>query len=67
MFKEEKSLDKSQLQEFINAIGMIAETALLFYRSTIEAKATPEESMRLTQAFIAATLYGNKNNGSEKN
>lgn len=32
-------MDK-QLQEFINGIGMIAETALLFYRSTLSAKAT---------------------------
>lgn len=54
-------MDKSQLQEFVNAIGMISETALLFYRSALEAKATQEEAMRLTQAFIAATLYGNRN------
>ena len=46
-------MDKQQLQEFINGIGMIAETALLFYRSTLTAHATPEEAMRLTQAFIA--------------
>ena len=52
-------MDKKQLQEFISAIGSIAETALLFYRSTLAAKATPEEAMRLTQAFIAAIFYGN--------
>ena len=50
-------MDKKQLQEFISAIGSIAETALLFYRST-------EEAMRLTQAFIAAIFYGNKNSSS---
>lgn len=44
-------MDKKQLQKFIGAIGSIAETALLFYRSTLAAKATPEEAMRLTQAF----------------
>lgn len=54
-------MDEKQLREFINAVGLIAETTLLFYRSTLAAKATPEEAMRLTQAFIAATLYGNKN------
>lgn len=59
-------MDKNQLKEFINAIGMISETALLFYRSVLEAHATQEEAMRLTQAFIAAILYGNKNNNSEK-
>ena len=37
-------MDKKQLQEFISAIGSIAETALLFYRSTLAAKATPEET-----------------------
>lgn len=57
-------MDKKQLQKFIGAIGSIAETALLFYRSTLAAKATPEEAMRLTQAFIAAILYGNKNSSS---
>lgn len=31
-------MDKKQLQEFISAIGSIAETALLFYRSTLAAK-----------------------------
>ena len=59
-------MDKTQLQEFINALGMIAETALVFYRSVLAAKATPEEAIRLTKAF-AATLYGNnKNDNSGK-
>ena len=57
-------MDKKQLQEFNSANGSIAETALLFYRSTLAAKATPEEAMRLTQAFIAAIFYGNKNSSS---
>ena len=60
-------MDKTQLQEFINALGMIAETALVFYRSVLGAKATQEAAIRLTQAFIAATLYGNnKNDNSGK-
>lgn len=59
-------MDKKQLQKFIGAIGSIAETALLFYRSTLAAKATPEEAMRLTQAFIAAIFYGNKNSSSTR-
>ena len=57
-------MDKKQLQKFIGAIGSIAETAFLFYRSTLAATATPEEAMRLTQAFIAAIIYGNKNSSS---
>ena len=59
-------MGKQQPEEFINGIGMIAEPTLLFYRSTLSAKATQEEAMRLTQAFIAATLYGNKGGSSEK-
>lgn len=54
-------MDEKQLQEFISAIGTMAETTLLFYRSTLAARATPEEAMRLTQAFLAALLYGHKN------
>lgn len=59
-------MDQKQLKDFINAVGTVAETALLFYRSVLAAKATPEEAMRLTQAFLAAALYGNRNNNSEK-
>ncbi len=51
-------MDKNQLKEFMNAIGMIGETTLIFYRSIIEAGGTQEEAMRLTQALIAATLFG---------
>lgn len=60
-------VEVSQFPLLINALGMIAETALVFYRSVLAAKATPEEAIRLTQAFIAATLYGNnKNDNSGK-
>lgn len=51
-------MDKNQLKEFMNAIGMIGETALIFYRSVVEAGGSQEEAMRLTQALIAATLFG---------
>ena len=37
-------MDEKQLQEFISAIGTMAETTLLFYRSTLAARATPEEA-----------------------
>lgn len=59
-------MDQKPLKDFINAIGTVAEMALLFYRSTLDAKATPEEAMRLTQAFLAAALYGNRSNNPEK-
>lgn len=59
-------MDKNKLLEFMNALGVISETALLFYRSALEAKATQAEAMRLTQVFIAAILYGNQNNNPEE-
>lgn len=59
-------MNEKQLQEFISAIGTMAETTLLFYRSTLAARATPEEAMRLTQAFLAALLYGHKNDSSSR-
>lgn len=59
-------MDKNKLLEFMNALGVISETALLFYRSALAAKATQEEAMRLTQVFIAAILYGNQNNNPEE-
>lgn len=58
-------MDKNQLKEFMNAIGMIGETALIFYRSVIEAGGSQEEAMRLTQALIAATLFGGGKGGQE--
>lgn len=54
----EKSMNE-QMKDFINAIGAVAEMTLLFYRNTLGAGATPEEALRLTQAFIAATIFGN--------
>ncbi len=58
-------MDEKQLKEFFTAIGTLAEMSLLFYRSTMAAKATPEEAMRITQAFIAATINGGKNENKE--
>ena len=58
-------MNENQLKEFFTAIGTLAEMSLLFYRSTMTAKATPEEAMRITQAFIAATLNGGKNENKE--
>lgn len=53
-------MDKNQLKEFMNAIGAVAETTLIFYRSIIKAGGTQEEAMRLTQALISATIFGDK-------
>lgn len=53
-------MDKNQLKEFMNAIGAVAETTLIFYRSIINAGGTQEEATRLTQALISATIFGSK-------
>lgn len=53
-------MDKNQLKEFMNAIGVVAETTLIFYRSIIKAGGTQEEATRLTQALISATIFGSK-------
>lgn len=53
-------MDKNQLKEFMNAIGAVAETTLIFYRSIIKAGGTQEEATRLTQALISATIFGSK-------
>lgn len=58
MATPEKSKEQ-QMKDFINAVGMMSEMALVFYRSTRQAGATTDEATRLTQAFIAASLYGN--------
>ena len=53
-------MDKNQLKEFMNAIGAVAETTLIFYRSIIKAGGTQEEATRLTQTLISATIFGDK-------
>ena len=58
-------MDENKLREFMNAIGIVAETSLIFYRNVTKAGGTQEEAMRLTQALIAATIFGNK--GSQEN
>ena len=46
------------MNEFLKAIGILAETSLNFYRNLIDAGATPKEATTLTQAFIAANIFG---------
>ena len=45
------------MNEFLKAIGILAETSLNFYRNLIDAGATPKEATTLTQAFIAANIF----------
>lgn len=55
----------NSIKELLNAIGVLAETSLNFYRSLAQAGATAEEAKTLTQAYIAAMLYGNKGEAHE--
>ena len=48
---------KEQIEQLRNAMGVTAEMALMFYRAAIGAEATPEEAMKLIQAYIGAVLF----------
>ena len=48
------------MNEFLKAIGILAETSLNFYRNLIDAGATLKEATTLTQAFIAANIFENQ-------
>lgn len=47
-----------QLKRLIEALGTVAEMSLVFYRDVLQAGATYEEALKLTQAFIAANIFG---------
>lgn len=51
------------MNEFLKAIGILAETSLNFHRNLIDAGATPSEAATLTQAFIAANIFGQQAKG----
>ena len=42
-----------------NAVGVVAEMSLIYFRALQAAGASAEECMKLTQAYIAACVYGN--------
>lgn len=47
-----------KFKELYKAIGVLAETGILFYRATIQAGATPGEARLLTQAFLRVSMQG---------
>lgn len=51
------------MNEFLKAIGILAETSLNFYRNLIDAGTSSKEAMTLTQAFIAANIFGQQSKG----
>lgn len=48
------------------AIGVIAEMSLQFYRALLSAGASTQEAAVLTQAYLAATIYGNRKEGNDE-
>ena len=43
-----------------NAVGVVAEMSLIYFRALQAAGASAEECMKLTQAYISAWVYGNR-------
>ncbi len=52
--------------ELIDAVGALAEMALLFYKATINAGATEEQANVLITAFLWASLQRNEKNKEER-
>ena len=57
--EHEKKSQNDAVKELLNALGVIGEMSLAFYRNVLNAGATSDEAFKLTQAFIAANIYGN--------
>lgn len=49
--------------ELIDAVGALAEMALLFYKATINAGATEEQAIRLTEAFMRGSMTATNGKG----
>ena len=50
---------KGQVEGLKNAVGVVAEMSLIYFRALQAAGASAEECMKLTQAYIAAWVYRN--------
>lgn len=51
------------VDDVLAAIGLIAEMSLQFYRALLSAGASTQETAVLTQAYLAAAIYGNRKEG----
>lgn len=47
-----------KVEELKDGVGAMAEMGLVFMRAAIGAGATQKEAMQLTQAYMAAMIYG---------
>ena len=50
---------KEQVEMLKSTIGAMAEMSLIFFRAAVDVGATMEEALKLTQAYLAATIHGN--------
>ena len=55
-----------QVEGLKNAVGVVAEMSLIYFRALQAAGASVEECMRLTQAYISAWVYGNSQQKQEE-
>lgn len=51
---------KKQVEDMRNAAGITAEIALMFYRAAVGAGATEREAVKITQAYLGAMIFGNR-------
>lgn len=57
---------KGQVEGLKNAVGVVAEMSLIYFRALQAAGASAEECMKLTQAYISAWVYGNSQQKQEE-
>lgn len=57
--------NNDRLKELLNALGVLAETSLLFYRAVIQAGASEEEAKFLTRLSFRASMTSNPTRESE--
>jgi len=50
-------MNEKQIEEMKQAVGVMAETALILYRAALGAGATTNEAIKIMQAYIGALLY----------
>lgn len=50
-------MNENGFEETKQAVGVMAETALILFRAVLGAGATMDEAAKITQAYIAALLY----------
>lgn len=58
-------MNNDAVRELLNAVGVLAEISLNFYRAVLNAGATKEESFVLLQSFISASIHSSKGESDE--